>query len=116
MKENNEEGDAYIQIYCTHERAEVHKHAQTLIQTSIEPMCLNVLMLEIRMKHTQYLWVHIIGLLLRSWPFCDIWKGQEEHHSLSHTDTHIFDLHTIRCQHGPPIPQLNTQISISNLD
>lgn len=33
-------------------------------------------------------WVHIMGPLLRSWPFCDIWKGQEEHYSRAHTHTH----------------------------
>lgn len=48
------------------------------------------LIVEIIMTHTQThkVWVHIMGPLLRSWPFCDIWKGQEEHYSRTHTHTH----------------------------
>ena len=38
--------------------------------------------------HVHNIWAHIMSLLLRSWPFCDIWKGQKEHHSRTHTHTH----------------------------
>jgi len=48
------------------------------------------LIVQIIMAHTSTstrVWAHIMGPRLRSWPFCDIWKGQERHHS--YTNTHF---------------------------
>ncbi len=117
-------GEGYTQT-CAHTFLPMpHTHTQT----SVEMMRLKGLIVEIIKTHANThthtmcgptLWARSSGV----GPSVTFGKGKRSiTHTHTHTHTHTytythgFDLHTIRCQHGPPIQKLNTQINIRNQD
>lgn len=105
------------------ERAPACFHVHTRGHTSVETMCLEVLIADVILicthprRHTRQ------GLLLRSRPLCDIWKGQVQHHSNAQAPAHVRTLwpgrHQVsawaRTPHGSSIRRLTSETRISLL-